>query len=443
MRLNMTKAIDKTRFKFIADALHATGGFFDGNHLVKYPREGEEKFKARKEIAWYPNPLLRAVSRFVGHLSMKPVVRVVEAPLAKLFAEDADWQGNALDVWLHAFMIEARARGCCLALVDMPASVPDTQAAQIEHRAVPFVRAIYPEQVSAFTVSDRGLITSISYDSDWTDGSGKTHAAVRTWTAKEWSVKVNGETVAGASHPLGACPVIVFTESGTFPSEGAFSPIADMAKRLYNMLSERDELLRSQTFSILGYQLPKDSSFDTGDAAAVAETVGTHNMLMYKGDQPPVFISPDSAPTEAYAAAIKEIKEHIDDVGLNIDLSGQAESGIAIQLRYESLNASLSSFSGRMGDFERQLWDLVHRWLGQENRVTTAWPTEFAIADVAGDLEIIQNLQAVNAPQSAINAGLKRAIGQWLTNADPADIQRILSDINAMTHERKTSTTKE
>ena len=77
------------RFEFIGHALAGDGPFrpvvtTDGNgrainvgtsYLVKYPRESQEKFARRCELAFYSSPLSQACSRFVGYLSTRPAVR--------------------------------------------------------------------------------------------------------------------------------------------------------------------------------------------------------------------------------------------------------------------------------------------------------------------------------------------------------------------------------
>jgi len=85
--------LDAPRFEFIAHALNADGPFrptvtHDGtgraiatgaSYLVRYPRESDEKYARRCELAWYASPLAQACSRFTGYLSTRPVVR--NAPL--------------------------------------------------------------------------------------------------------------------------------------------------------------------------------------------------------------------------------------------------------------------------------------------------------------------------------------------------------------------------
>jgi len=431
----MPLPINAARFQFLADALHGTGGFANGGELVRYPREDNAKLARRKEVAWYPNPVLRACSRFIGYLSKRPPVRDVNHPLMVAFMDDCNWRGDSLDVFWQGFMLEARARGCMILLVDMPSSLPEDQTTQLEARAFPYLVPIAPELVTDYALDERGMLLHFSYASTATL-EGKEVDVTRRWDAEVWQVLLNGEVIETAPHGLGICPALVFSESGAFPAEGQFSPIADMGKRLYNMLSELDELLRAQTFSILAYQVPTES-MHSFNAAQVAETIGTHNMLVHSGAAP-AFIAPTAIPTEAYFKAIERLQKMIDEVGLNVEPPGQAESGIAMTLRFQSLNAALTGFARRMEDLERRVLFVVARWLDLSETPKTSWAKDYSIADLSTELAVYQQMQAINAPATYLNEKMKELIGLSMSSAEPDTLDVILNDVDNADHERKT-----
>ena len=425
--------IDTARFQFLSDALRGTGGFSNGGELVRYPREDDIKFARRRSVAWFPNPMMRACSRFVGYLSKRPPVRDVQNPLLQAFVDDCNWRGDSLDVFWSGFMLEAKARGCMLLLVDMPSTIPQDQTAQLDERAFPYLVTIPPESVTEYVTNERGLLESVSYAStDIIDGVEV--AVVRTWDATQWSVLLDGDVIQSGEHGLGVCPVLIFSESGTFPSDGQFSPIADMGKRLYNMLSELDELLRAQTFSILAYHIPAENMAGF-DAAKVAETIGTHNMLVHTGEAPQ-FISPTAIPTEAYFKAIDRINEMIDAVGLNVEPPGQAESGIAMKLRFQALNSALTSFARRMEDLERRVFGVVALWLGLSETASTSWAKDYSIADLATELATYQQMLAINAPQSYLTEKMKELVALSMPSAEADTLDAIMADVENVNHER-------
>jgi hypothetical protein len=328
--------------------------------LVRYQRESEEKFARRNEVAWYENHLLSACRRFVGYIAKKPPLREIGHPLLEDFVADCDWRGNALDVFWQGFMVEARARGSMLLLVDMPRGEAATLADQREQRFFPYLVAIPPERIVAFALNDQGKIARVEIESVW-DGK----RAVKGWDAKRWWVRVDEREVDGDNHPLGVCPVLAFSESGDFPTFGDFAQIADISRRLFNARSELDEILRAQTFSILVAGYPADQAGARESLENAVIQIGTSNALVTPG-QVAEFIAPPDGPASIYMDAIAKLEQAIDRASLNVEIPAekQAESGIALTVRFQALNSALTSFARRMEDFERQVWEVASLWLG-------------------------------------------------------------------------------
>lgn len=427
--------IDSARFTFLGHALHGTGGFRTGDQLIRYPRESDDKYLRRKEVAWYANPMMRACSRYVGYLGRKQVVRdTADNELLQAFRDDANWKGDALDVVFKRFMLEAKARGCMLMLIDMPKKLPPNKSEQIQQRAFPYLVPIAPERVTDYQLNERGQLSSVSVKDTAMDADGKPIHVIRTWDEHGWRVEYEGETLEQGPHLLGVCPIIAFSESGDFPSEGEFSPIADLAKRQYNMQSELDELLRGQTFSILAYHVPGEAAH-LFEADQVAATVSTNNMLVHYGDRPG-FISPESSPTEAYFKSLDMIAARIDEIGLDVQPPDAQESGIAMEIRFQLLNSSLTSYARTMEDFERRIWDLVCAWLNIANRVQVSWPKDFSIADLTRELDVYERMSSNDAPASYRAAKLRQIVALDMSGAEPDVLESINAEIEQMTHER-------
>lgn len=426
--------LDTRRFEFIAHALAGSGGFADGRFLVKYPRESDAKYDRRREIAFYINHLMPAVSRFVGYLIAKPPMRETGGvPLFDAVIDDADYRGNSLDSWFSSFSVQAKARGSMLALVDMPRAVPGDLASQIASRAVPYLVQIKPEAVTRYSTDVTGAFTFIEWKSTIDDGQGSRIDVLRRWDSTSWSVVRGIEVIDSGVHALGVVPVVAFSEGDEFGCTGPFAQIADIGLRLYNMRSELDEILRSQTFSIMAYQVPEQSRLQF-DVAKSAESIGTHNMLVYYGDAPS-FIAPPDGPARVYMDSIASLIAQINAIGMVIDEKSQAESGLARQLRFEDLNAALKDFSARMEDFERRVWSIVSRWLGVRSQVSVSWPDDFALSDLASDLEVAQNMVALGMPESYMREKRKQLAQADLSSSSPETLASIISDIDSASFE--------
>lgn len=422
------------RFAFLASAYNATGGFaphvtwsavpvtdeagtYTGTintpvlsgatELVRYSRESDAKFAARNAVLVYENHLEDAVGRFVGFLGRRPPTRDgIDSPLVQLMAEDADLKGTKLDLMLLAFAAEAKARGSMLLVIDTPAGTPATTLAdQVKRRAVPYVRMAPPESVVDFrTDSESGLFVKVTLSGCewWNDEKIKVE---RDYTTTGWRVrKAESDTVlAEGEHAFGACPVLPFTEDGTdFPRVGRYAQIADLSKRLMNARSERDEILRSQTFSLLTLQIPPEQASNF-DAAKVGATIGVHSMLIHAGIQP-AFIAPDSGPAETYAKNIDELERSILRIQRksSTDSSTQAESGESRRLRFEELNSELATFARQLQLLESRMWALFKRATGLSSPITSTWPDDFNLADVMAELDVLTAMQTTGFPPKVL-----------------------------------------
>ncbi len=433
--------LDTARFAFLADALHGAGGFrprISGgagapvltgpSYLIQYPREGDEKFARRNEVAWYVNDLASACARFAGYLAKRPPQRQTANPLLAAFIDDCDWRGNALDVFWSAFTIDAKARGAMLLLVDMPNAPPaGTRAEQLDRRAVPYLLPIYPEDVASIEMNEQGKVERCEiYIAD---------GQIRGWDASGWWVRKGERRIEEGTHPLGVCPVLLFSET-EFPREGAFTQIADLSKRLFNLHSELDEILRAQTFSLLTYQIPPEQA-GLLDVATVAAQIGTHNMLVHAG-QTPAFIAPPDGPATIYLARIAALEERIKLIGYNVEASGaRQESGVALTLRFQSLNAALSHWAERMADLELRVWELVTRWLGLPfESVTSTWDDDYAIADIGAELEKLAAMQLSGFSAATLTAKRKQIVSLDLAGMPDDDLTALLESESESEHER-------
>lgn len=410
-------AFDPTRFQFLADALNGAGGFADGGYLVQYPREDSAKLDRRKAIAWYANALRPACQRFVGYLLKRPPQRQLAHPLLQAFAQSCTWQNDSLDVFWGGFMLEAKARGSMLLLVDMPA---ETDA----DRAMPYLVAIAPERVTGYRLDAKGQLAEVTF-SDTAEIAGQTKTVSRRYDAEGWAVLEGDKVLQAGTHDLGVCPILPFAESGLFPHVGPFAAVADLSKRLYNLRSELDEILRAQTFSLLAYQVPSadQATFDPGQ---VAETFSTEALLIY-GAEAPRFIAPPDGPATIYQAVIAQVEALTRDAALYVDPpTSHQESGVAMALRFQALNAALVAFARRMEDFERRLWDVVCRWLGIATPPATSWSKDYALTDLKTEIEVAQNMAALGAPPAYQAEKLKQLIALDLSSLDPATLESLL-----------------
>ncbi len=437
------------RFNFLGQALEGRGGFapkvrFDPAsgkpsavvgrcEIVKHPRESDDKYAARVACAVYENHLAQACERFAAYLGRKsPSRQGADSDLVQQFLRDADDCGNPLDVVLHQLVIETKARGSMLVLVDLPAERQDaTLADALAARAVPYLTPLAPELLADYVQGDRGRFVSVGIHSSMLI-NGKPEAVIRRWTTTHWEIWRGTQLVDSGEHPFGECPVLALTENGgIFPTIGKFSQIADLSKRLYNANSELDEILRSQTFSVLTLHIPPEVHDPSQSAVDAVATIGTHSMLIHQGNTP-AFIAPDSGPAQVYMARIAALQDAIDRIGMETanQPGQQQESGVARKMRFEALNADLAGFARLLQGLEARIWHLFHYGLGLQNRVEVEYPTDYNLTDTAAELDILSLMQATGFEPDIQREKRRAVVLSEFDRADPDVLVRLLSAID-------------
>lgn len=439
--------LDTARFRFLSDALHGEGGFrprvaldatgaavlAGATYLVQYPREGEAKFARRNEVAWYANDLGAACGRFAGYLAKRPPQRQTNNPLLAAFIDDCNWKGDTLDVFWAAFTVEAKARGCLLLLVDMPRELGASVADQLTRRAIPYLVPIAPEAVYQIELNEQGLVEMCEING----GNG----LILGWDVTRWWTRKGDRILEEGEHGLGLCPVLAFAES-EFPREGEFSQIADLSRRLFNLHSELDEILRAQTFSLLTYQVPPEQS-GLMDIATVAAQIGTNNMLVHSGATP-AFIAPPDGPATIYLARIAAMEEKIRRIGHQVEAPEQAESGVALTIRFQQLNSALSHWASKMADLELRVWVLVTRWLGLPfESVSSTWDDDYAITDVTAELNTLAAMQMAGFSEATQAAKRQQIVALDLAGLPDDELTALLDAEGEAAHEREVATQAE
>jgi hypothetical protein len=440
-----------SRFQFIGHALAGDGPFRPAvasygetaslsgpSYLVRYPRESDAKYARRNEAAFYASPLAQACGRFVGYISTKPAVRKLPHKLYEGMAENIDGKGNSLEVFFQQFLTQAKARGSLCLLVDMDAIPPEAvpnQAAQIAGRVAPYWTIVLPEALTDYEVGDDGKFVFAEFGGTFRMPSGERKPCTWHFDRAGWRAAADNSptsaVLAEGDHGLGECPLLIWTEGGDFPHFGPFAAIADLSKRLFNMDSELDEILRSQTFSLLTMQVA-DGSTDAQklQAAQVAgQTIGASNLLVHGGSTP-AFIAPPDGPARIYLDRIDKMRDQIHEIGLSVATINEQESGIAMQMRFQAINAELSRAAARTEDLERRAWDLSAKWLGMQTAPETEWSRDYNIADVTLELQILADMQAAAMPPEVVAEQQRRIVTVQFGNVEQERMDELLASVD-------------
>ena len=415
-------ALFKSKWQLAAEALYGTGGFADASYLVKFTRETDDKYRERQKIAVYENYLVSKVNRYVGYLFKDSPARVSTSPLIDLYYEDADGRGNNVNVAMSSIAIDAKARGVMAVLVDMPSEIPESLAEQMDDRTVPYLVKIPPERIVDYELSREGGFESVTFEDVIEE-----RIVYRYYDRTVWQVIDEDDGVLeSGTHGLNLCPVVLFTENGEFPSVGEFTQIADISFQLYNLKSELREILRDQTFSILTLQSEKPGDVEiklsTDNAIAYAPTL-----------ERPGFISPDADAAATYQEEIDKCIATIDRMAYDINTNQAQESGIALQIKFQGLNSSLSNFAMRMQSFEAQVLEVVCAYLGlTPESAAVTYPSRFDLVDINTELVMLEQLKGLGYDLPTYEKlKLERIVVNDLGNIDGEAMDAIMNEINA------------
>ena len=105
---------------------------------------------------------------------------------------------------------------------------------------------------------------------------------------------------------------------------------------------------------------------------------------------------------------------------MNVATPNAQESGIALQMRFQAINAELSRFAARMEDLERNAWELSRLWLGMTTAPAVQWPRDFNLLDVQQELQVLADMRANGMPAPVIAAQMRRIASQQFVGADQA-----------------------
>jgi len=291
---------------------------------------------------------------------------------------------------------------------------------------LPYFVEIAPERLIKYKLDKYGKFEFVAF-SDYVDNStfekNEIIEIIRYFDKNEWRIyDKDYNLIESGEHNLGICPLIIFSETGIFPDVGEFTQIASLAKRHYNLLSELDEILRGETFPIL--------TLNADNPSDVELKIASDNAIVYQsGMNKPEFIAPPSAPAEIYLKKIKDLENQIDKIAYDISTNESNESGIALDLKFQGLNASLANFAIRLEDLERRAFDIVCKYLNIQNDITIQYSHNFSIVDVNKEIEILSEMKNLIDSPTYFNLKTMQIISNDLNSIDPEDFAKIKSEI--------------
>ena len=413
-------AWQQERFRFLFDTYTGGGGYqystqrynaltktpIDGRkpqktYLEPHTSESAEKFERRVTRAVYPNwARRRIVQPLTGFLTKRAPSRDLYPEEITAWMDSVTKDGQGWDLWLKNELVPwGLAYGHMFAISDSDAANALTMAQRREQGAKEAQMAlIHPQTVLDFWRDDTGKVRWLK-KVERVVGHPDPLAAkklidrVRYYTEEGWWIVdlpagiLNQDAITNREKEY---PVVA---SGAWPSglglpisefrigkEGlsAIEDIAPVSRRLFNAISERNEISRGQTFAIL--------TIPTSGGQALDEIIaGTDSGLSFdpEAKHKPFYLTPDRGPLDQYADEIRELPAQMIELA-NLDFSGgQATAAAAKAFQFQGTDRLLSDLAGDLARFEYETMQIVAKWLGTEwdANAKVSYPDTFDAVD--------------------------------------------------------------
>lgn len=424
-------------YQFLTDAYYSSGGFKDGSYLVKHPRETPEKYFARRKLAYYLNYVAPVVNSHVNPVFIKEPERDwKENPLFSAFVEDSDTLGTSLTRFMKRAGSIAKLQAVAFIVIDNVSEQPGNMADVLKQRALPYLYIVERNQVKNYKTNKAGRLIELTYTiATETNQSGLTKMETWTWTTTTWTcLHANGDKQGGV-HPLERLPIVPLYskpyEPGKVLPQSEFYSIAKANKRLYNLCSEIDELIRNQAFNILTYPAGENQTQD--DVKEIV--VGTENVMAYDGTlrNAPDFISPDSAPLEQLRQERKDLITEIYRMAELSHVTGveTKNSGVAKQWDFQNTNQVLADFAMNNEDAEREIARVFELWTNTRVDLYSKYSDDFGIVDVTAAIDEVGQALDLGIGGKFNAAVKKKAVDVFLNDLPEDEFDAIKADIDA------------
>ncbi len=338
-------------------------------YLDRFDREDAIKFARRKNVVHYLNYVKPTTNLKISYITRKPHKRNNMPERLAEWVEDTGYDKAA----------RRRALACAVLgwfpmLVDMPRTPEGAETAAQAGNMDPYATLMLPCELLDYLTDELGklvwakLCTTIKRRESWNAVEVEVKRYT-IWTRTDFTIyEVVGETVSApvqGAHKFGQVP-IVFWRADTsvedpIKADSINADVSTEARRLFNLVSEFDEHIRSQVFSILIWP---SMGTTPGDKAEV----GAGNGLQIGSEQKnvPYYLSPDAA---VAATLEKRVEATVIEIYRMARVeytkaSGAGASAQSKQEEFEQTNLAIADFAASLASADRETLILVGRGLG-------------------------------------------------------------------------------
>ena len=385
-------------YKFLQDSYEGGTAYRLGKYLLQHRRESNTNYDARLKKASYTNFCQSIIDINTSYLYKDEITRDltgIEESVKDKFLKNADLEGRPWSKVVREQSKLAGVYGYMLVIVDKPQAEPgQSKGAELENEIRPYVATYTPRDVISYTFRRQGgrkVLSELILAED-----AKT---IRVWTESTWELweesgtgKSWAKTLEG-THDLKRIPLAIFKNQDTFkPMSGKsdINDIADINKRIYYFDSTALQIIEDTGFAILEIEV---NSAAENSSETEGVTIGTKTLLV-RSEEDAKGANWIEAPHTSLPQieswreqAIKDIR-FLSKIAVGDGESAtSAESGTALELRFQQLNALIVEKAENAEEFEESIFTLVALWDKKTFTGKITYPRRFGIRDLAHELD--------------------------------------------------------
>lgn len=431
------------RIIFLKDSFLGGDNYKKGGYLPQYPREEDDDFAIRLDMATFTNHCASIVEIYNSYLYKEGVARdfgKLQGAEFDAFLADADMMGRSYPKLMREISKHAGAVGFWGVIVDKPEGEAASKGAELEKGIRPYIAVYAPTSIIDYVYSyDNGMLTLEKLV--LLEDTGKSDVITykvwhrdkwELWEVKEIEKKIKAEKVKEGINAIKVIPFVSVKNRDAFHpiiGKSDIADIADLNRRVYILDSGAMNIMQD---CALPFLVGPESSLKAMDKISTKIAVPVPEADEGGGEIK--WVEPIHSSLPQIAAwrkiAIDDIKE-LAKTGHGEAENASPESGIALEIRFQQLNALLSEKAENMELAEVKILGFVGLWMKIISDAKIVYPRKFGVRDLLQEIDLtISAKEAIHSRTFKATAE-KYLAGRILKDADEDIVETVNKEIDA------------